>query len=300
MSSSKNSRISKGKYNTRNKPYRKPELKYKTKQIKKDNNQNMVKDKSISVEIDYALVLNNLLSKDDYSIHKAAKIQELALNEALIKFNAEPLIVPCEAEMKYQGPKVKPELLFHTRYQDVKKAIMDKLRAFELYFAFTSINPGIDEQSGMGSIQVIMEIHHKLGGKIAVSSKPVLVAPQKIDGIQLLPDKCLSSATTRAKKDVIAGSLLNVIVDMPECYKGELKQYTDDEWRVLSSEKVKELTLLFKPLPQKMMFLKHLYDNYNVRGIRFVRGFQFDSVKSDLENWEDISIHTQYLHQKTS
>ena len=87
----------------------------------------------------------------------------------------------------------------------------------------------------------------------------------------------------------MAGSVLNVFVDMPECYSGELHEYTDEEWDVLTPKKVKELNAIFLKLPDRIYFLEYLKTTYNVSGLRRVRGFQFDAVKEDLENWEPIA-----------
>ncbi|MFK5893567.1 MAG: hypothetical protein QM504_10135 [Pseudomonadota bacterium] len=263
------------------KVYRKPVAKYqKTKSVEKPVE---------PIVINYIELLKKLLVKDEYSLHKVAQIQKLALSQALLGFNKEPLIVPCEANFEYFGPKRKPELVYHTRYQDVKKAIMDKLRMFDLFFGFISIDSAVDEKSGFKQIQVTMDLRHGLGGKLTVTSKPVLVVSCNINNNQLTIDKCVSSATTKAKKDVLTGSLLNVLVDMPECYSGKLVEYTDDKWNPITPFEVKKLNNEYARIPDKMLFLKYLKENYNVRGLRDVRGFQFDDVLFHLQNWEQVA-----------
>jgi hypothetical protein len=238
--------------------------------------------------MNYESIINQLMKKKEYSVHQVSQVQKMALNQAILDFNANPLIVPCSARLEYVA-KGRPELVYHTRYQDVKKAVVKKLVEHDLYFSFTSIESKVDEKTGLKQIQVNMNISHKLGGNITVASKPSLVVSCSIKDTQLTIDKCVFAATTKAKKDVLAGSVLNVFVDMPECYSGELHEYTDEEWDVLTPKKVKELNAIFLKLPDRIYFLEYLKTTYNVSGLRRVRGFQFDAVKEDLENWEPIA-----------
>lgn len=227
--------------------------------------------------VDYGLLLTKILNKPDFSIEQVEKIQDMALNGALTAFNKEPLLVECDAVIEQSGSGF--ELRYFTDYNPIKFALMDKLRDFDLYFAFTKVNDFIEPKTKLRCIQVDMDVCHKLGGKLSLQSKPVPVLATTIDNISLTIDKCISSATTKAKKDVLISSVFNLIVDASDCYKGDLIAPAQDGMLPIDEIQKNELNTFVDRSKNPMVLLKSLREVFGYTGINNVQRYKFNDVK---------------------
>ena len=245
--------------------------------------------KTIKPVIDFAKLAKQYFEADKVDVAGLAKVQEAALNEAVLRFNKEPVIVPCDAAIEFDKKSESMVVRYFSDYDDIYDSMMLKLNSFGLFIAFTDVKEHFDSLSNVKVVQVSMLVKHELGGTLSFKSKPVPVIATVIDGINLTIDQCYSTAVTRAKRDVLLNSVFNFITDKPECYKFDhdalLKQLSDENGQLPVSRKnailIRDMVQMSSNKDDVTKLLKMKFD---VSSFSAIRNNQLKKVKEFIQS----------------